>query len=311
MLKIISISALFILQVSLLQSQNDTTPPVLQCATPSVVQVDGNTETLWPADFIESVSDDQTNSHAIQLAVRKQCTGAGFPEANPTVEVGWDKDVRLEIWARDAAGNTSSCQVQVAVEYSGAVPKMEFIATGYLPGSVQSSVFESTIYQVSGYNCAGDSIAFGTESTSIVASDFGLRAGFSLEIRPSKLDNPLNGVTTYDLVLIHKHILGIELLDSPYKLLAADANADGKVSLADILVLRQLIYGIYNELPDSPSWRFVPADFIFSNPADPFQEPIPDRILVPADIDPVLESSPYKFIGVKVGDVNNSSIQNN
>jgi hypothetical protein len=34
-------------------------------------------------------------------------------------------------------------------------------------------------------------------------------------ITPAKDDNPLNGVTTYDLVLISKHILGIEPLGSP------------------------------------------------------------------------------------------------
>jgi hypothetical protein len=32
-------------------------------------------------------------------------------------------------------------------------------------------------------------------------------------IAPEKDDNPLNGVTTYDLVLISKHILGIRAVE--------------------------------------------------------------------------------------------------
>ena len=46
-------------------------------------------------------------------------------------------------------------------------------------------------------------------------------------VTPFKDDNFLNGVTTYDLVLISKHNLGIEPLDSPYKMVAADANKSG------------------------------------------------------------------------------------
>jgi hypothetical protein len=40
-------------------------------------------------------------------------------------------------------------------------------------------------------------------------------------VTPEKDDNPLNGVTTLDLALISKHILGIENLNSPYKIIAA------------------------------------------------------------------------------------------
>ena len=36
-------------------------------------------------------------------------------------------------------------------------------------------------------------------------------------VTPKKVDNPLNGVSTYDLVLMTKHILGVQPFESPYQ----------------------------------------------------------------------------------------------
>ena len=90
-----------------------------------------------------------------------------------------------------------------------------------------------------------------------------------------KDDNPLNGVSTYDLVLISKHILGLAPLNSPYKMIAADANKNNSITTTDIVEFRKLILGIYNELPNNTSWRFVDAEYAFPNPANPFQTYVP------------------------------------
>jgi hypothetical protein len=76
---------------------------------------------------------------------------------------------------------------------------------------------------------------------------------------------PLEGVTPFDLTLISKHILGIEALNSPFQLIAADANNSGSITTTDIIELRKLILGIYQELPNNSSWRYVP-DYCFLDP---------------------------------------------
>jgi hypothetical protein len=74
-----------------------------------------------------------------------------------------------------------------------------------------------------------------------------------------KIDNPLDGVSTYDLLLMQRHILGLQLFTSPYQYLAADINGGADVTSFDILELRKLILGIYNEFPNNMlSWRFLP-----------------------------------------------------
>jgi hypothetical protein len=66
-----------------------------------------------------------------------------------------------------------------------------------------------------------------------------------------------NGVGVYDLILISRNILGLEQLDSPYKLISADANNSGTVTTFDIVTIRRAILGSITSFP-AGSWRHVP-----------------------------------------------------
>ncbi|MCE2788913.1 MAG: dockerin type I domain-containing protein [Saprospiraceae bacterium] len=74
-------------------------------------------------------------------------------------------------------------------------------------------------------------------------------------VKPNKADNAGNGVSTLDLVLIQRHILGLTPMNDQYKLMAADANKDGNVTASDLVELRRLILGINNTID---AWRFSP-----------------------------------------------------
>ncbi|MDO8368350.1 MAG: cohesin domain-containing protein [Saprospiraceae bacterium] len=124
----------------------------------------------------------------------------------------------------------------------------------------------------------------------------------SYEVTPFRNDNPLNGVTTYDLVLISQHILGARF-DSPYKMIAADANKTGSITSFDIIEIRKLILGIYDSLPMNTSWRFVPESFEFPNLSNPFQTSFPEKDTISALPDTLVD-----FIGIKIGDVNYTAI---
>ena len=66
-------------------------------------------------------------------------------------------------------------------------------------------------------------------------------------------------------------ILALQDLDSPYKIIASDANDDGNVSAIDLIHIRKLILGIIVEFPNGQnSWRFVDESFAFNNPSNPF-----------------------------------------
>jgi len=116
----------------------------------------------------------------------------------------------------------------------------------------------------------------------------------------------LNGVTTYDLVLLSKHILGIEPLSSPYKMIAADANRSGSITTFDIVELRKLILGLYEELPQNTAWRFVDKSYVFPTPENPFFPDFPEYRTVGQEL-----QNEQDFVSIKIGDLNNSAQANN
>lgn len=121
---------------------------------------------------------------------------------------------------------------------------------------------------------------------------------------PSNNAKWLNGLTTFDLVLISKHILGLDTIDSPYKMIAADANRSGSVTTFDIVQFRKVILGISDTVPGNSSWRFIDAAYSFPDPAAPFGAIFPEQKFfnaIPSDM------GGQDFIGVKIGDLNNST----
>ncbi len=124
------------------------------------------------------------------------------------------------------------------------------------------------------------------------------------QVSGEKNDDYLNGVSTLDLIMIQRHIIGIEALDSPYKMIAADVNNDNSISAVDLIELRKLILGIYDELPENGSWKFVNADNTL-DVNDPFSYS-ETRAIEDLASDMMAED----FIGVKIGDVNESVVAN-
>lgn len=67
----------------------------------------------------------------------------------------------------------------------------------------------------------------------------------------------LNGVTTYDLVLLSRHHLQINPIICPFGRIAADVNNDAVLDSLDINISRQLILRITDQYTLVPNWRFV------------------------------------------------------
>ncbi|MFK7810564.1 MAG: peroxidase family protein [Saprospiraceae bacterium] len=151
------------------------------------------------------------------------------------------------------------------------------------------------------------------EDNSNVTTSTGSNGGFLLEeaescehylVTPSKNTNHLNGVTTNDLIKIIRHIVQIEYLDSPYKIIAADANNSGSVTTSDVVDLRKLLLFIDTELANNDSWTFVDADYVFNDPTDPFSDNFPTTKDVESAGD-LLEN--LNFVAIKTGDVNGTA----
>lgn len=122
--------------------------------------------------------------------------------------------------------------------------------------------------------------------------------GFGYKLEVIKNGDHINGVSTLDLILIQRHILGIVPLTSPCDLISADVSNNQDITAIDLLELRKIILGVNSVFPNSPSWKFVDAEFNGQNaqPLNFAKEEFPLDEL--------------NIIAIKVGDVNNSAIGN-
>lgn len=135
--------------------------------------------------------------------------------------------------------------------------------------------------------------------------DFGyMEQGGNYTITGSKTDDYLNGVNTLDLVMMQRHILDIEKIKTPYQLVAADVNKDKKITASDLVELRKLILGVDVKLKNNESWRFVDKGFTFPDPANAQAANLKESY----EIYDLSSDMSVDFVGVKVGDVNNSVV---
>ncbi len=131
-----------------------------------------------------------------------------------------------------------------------------------------------------------------------------LSYGGSYRVEPFKDGDDRNGVSTADIILIQRHLLGIQNLNSPYKHIAADVNASGTITASDISQIRKLILEHYTEFPDNTSWRMIENSFDFIPGINPLLQNFPEE----KDIYNLSDNMGIYFTGVKVGDVNNSAL---
>ncbi len=129
-------------------------------------------------------------------------------------------------------------------------------------------------------------------------------AGNTYEVSCQKADQVLNGVNTLDLIQIQRHILNLVNLDSPYQLLSADVNASGSVSTLDLIIIRKVILGLEPDFDPWPTWYFVPATNGFVNPQNPLEGFNDQAYLLENLQDDILD---FDMIGFKPGDVNDSA----
>jgi hypothetical protein len=293
----------------------DCKKPTLNCLPKVTVSITySGAFSLIAADLYENAIDNCTPQNLLQFGVRRAGEGSGFPSGPNSMYVTFycceAYEQYAEIWVRDKADNIDSCTVLVEVTdpngncegcYNN-VKLQGIIATENAAGVCNVQV------QNEGSSYGLPQFVYGTVTDNLGHYNFNaLPIGSNSETKPHKNDFFLNGVTTYDLVLISKHILGVQPLGSPYKMIAADANKSGSITTFDLVQLRRLILGLDTVLSNNTSWRFIDKYFTFPNPNNPFVSPFPETKFY---INATTNKSNGDFVAVKIGDVNLSAIAN-
>jgi hypothetical protein len=201
-------------------------------------------------------------------------------------------NVNVDVW--DEAWNTDFCTVVLTIIDNG--------VTGSRP--VSGSVATANGQTVNNVEVTVSVNPFVTEFPKTVLT--GTNGAYTVEtpaavdyvVEANKGGDYLNGVSTLDLVMIQRHILGLEKFDNNYKLIAADANNDGNVSASDLTELRKLILGVSTSFTNE-SWRFPVAGTTVNVSPISFTE-----------VSSSTDRTANNFVAVKIGDVNGNVTTN-
>ncbi len=264
---------------------------------------------IWASDFDLGSTDNCTDASDLTFT---------FEDGSSFMDLGCEDEgpMTLKIFVTDECGNSDFCETTINIQANGLICDTVVIdSTDFDPNNMRidiaGSVFTENDKMIEGVDVMLNDMSSGqitmneTSSNGSYLFDDVLSDDQYMLQAENDIDY-LNGVSTLDILLIQKHILGISELDSPYKLIAADANNSETISALDLIHLRKLILGIYTELPNNDSWRFVDSEFVFADPTVPF--PFAETISLNNMNGDQMSND---FIAVKIGDVNNNVVLSN
>ena len=278
-------------------SVSDQTPPTPYCNDGLIIDLDENlAAAVWARDFDLGSADACGGPVQLSFSTNPLDTGRLLGCADLGTQP-------IDLFVTDDAGNTAFCTTTLTVQdnLNPCVPPVPQVAQ--LGGMIQND---------RGMAVANVTVALsGSNGGTVMTDNAGqyvlpdLPLGDDYTVSPSKPTDPLNGVSTYDIVVLGRHILQVEPLTNPYRIIAADANNSGTLTALDMAEIRKAILYINNGFPSNQSWRFVDGSYTFLDPTNPLDEPWPEVRNVnnfAGDL------STVNFVAVKIGDVNGNAV---
>ena len=255
--------------------------------------------TLWASDFDAGSFDNCSDNEDLIFSFSEDTSETNRTFTCDDIENGIADTIELVIYVTDEAGNQDFCITRLILQDNQDICPDKTTLNGMIAGLVATQGAENMkdVEVVLNGAALGSELTFMTDDQGHFAfPDVPMHSSYQL--RASHDIDPMNGISTLDLVLIQRHLLGYEQFDSPYKYIAADVNNSESISAGDIAELRKMILGLHADFPNNESWRFVDVDYQFPDPNDPF--PFDEQV----DIDDLRQDEMTSdFVAVKIGDI--------
>ncbi len=282
---------------------DDTKKPTPYCLSEiaTVVMETTGTVSIWASDFDNGSYDNCTDTDDIRMAFSSNPSNTSMTFDCDDLN-GESTEIELDIYAIDLKGNYDYCTVVIRIQDNNNVCGGQTSQKVTVAGRItteNNEALANTNVLLHSQQPEYPKLSLTDAEGHYAFSDLEMYNDYS--VISDMQDDHMNGVSTLDIVLIQRHILGLSKFDSPYKVIAADVNGSESVSASDLVVLRKLILGLNSELPEGLSWKFVDAHQEFNDVNDPF--PIQTAMSMGALDHDAMETD---FIGVKLGDVNDS-----
>ena len=259
---------------------------------------------VWASDLNAGSYDNCTAKGSLTFHFDDKGTQLGKTFTCADIPNGIEQLVTVDVWVTDLAGNKDFCRTYILIQDGvGNICADKASSAASIAGIITTETKEAVEKVTLNIKSAVNMAPYQTDNKGGYAFK-NLPLAQDYTITPKRDDDPMNGVSTIDLVLIQKHILGSQSLGSPYKMIAADVDRNNDITALDLVELRKLILTIYDKLPNNTSWRFVPKSYDFTKVSNVLSADIPEYLNISQLSKEELEKD---FIGVKIGDVNSSS----
>lgn len=281
------------------------TPYCISDIVTTVMQQTGEA-VIWAKDFDLKSEDNCTDYNDLKFSFSQDTSFTSRQFTCSDIDNGISQRVNLDMWLTDEHGNQERCKV--IIELQDNVDVCQDREGGGLKMDIEGQVTNEADIPLSEVQITVKSNQAGYPQTINTGDDGGfnfnsLNPDMAYEFSSSRNIDFLNGISTLDIVLIQQHIIGEQVFDNPYKVIAADVDNNQSVSVSDLIILRQLILGAIPNFPNGQeSWRFIDKNAGFFNPETPF--PFVESI----NINNTSSLSSINFMGIKIGDVNGSAV---
>ena len=261
--------------------------PYLKAPTPicyngisiAVMEVSGSVE-IWAEDFDKGSFDDCGSPINFTMIPEKEVDNV--PDPFLASEPAWTftcdditngvyELLEVRVYVEDSTGQYDYCTTTL---------KLEDNEANACPDNIQSGEISGKLVYKGGDPMSGIPVTISSDQPEYPMQELTDENGnysftsnmfYNYSIGAISPDDYLNGVTTLDIVMIQKHILNIDEITDPYVQIAADVSNDCKISGSDIIQIRKLILGLYDndELPKVESWRFLTDENVYFDGVQP------------------------------------------
>ncbi|MBK8483987.1 MAG: T9SS type A sorting domain-containing protein [Saprospiraceae bacterium] len=262
----------------------------------TVLMQNSGSVTVWAKDFNLNSEDNCTQKKDLKYSFTANIKDSFQTFTCADIPDGRSDTVEVSIYVTDIAGNQDFCKTKLILQDNQNVCP-DVPTFGNLGGSIRGYNQNPSPDVAVIVKSLGNQLITKSTSTSgsYMFDDLDMYKSYTISAEYDK--DPLNGISTKDIVKIQRHILGLESFDVPYKLIAADVNASGSITARDVSELRKLILGVQNVFESNTSWNFVDSNYplSFDNYAS-----YKNKVEVPDFANSLLN---VDFISIKTGDV--------
>jgi hypothetical protein len=261
-----------------------------------------NSDHFFKGNGILTLEAEYRAGRAQKWDYKKRTSGMIFTCDSLIGGIAYDLPIKMTV--TDSVGNFDHCTAILSLQDNNNIcpdtDPMFATVSGRIQTATQQGLANTEVRLLNGREDVAKMMT--TTNTGLFSFNTVLpNQSYTLEASNNR--NHLNGVSTLDLVLIQRHILGLAPFTEPRKIIASDVDNNERITASDLLNLRKNILGINNEFPNGQqSYRFVVKTHQFADPASPF--PFVEQYVYNRIAGQKLNQD---FISVKIGDVNDSA----